>query len=455
MEETFVTIYEKKIWGGESGSSGPGSTFEINAKHYIPFLTEFIREKEIKTIVDLGCGDFQIGTLIYDELDIHYTGYDVYKKLIDSHNSKFIDTTKYTFLHLDFCNKKESIVSGDLCILKDVLQHWSSKDIYTFLDYLVDTKKFKYILVCNCNYQKEGDIETGGFRPLTCEQFPLRKYNPIKYLQYSTKEVSIIEIPQDPIVIAILAKDKAYSLPFYLKCILQQFYSKKNIHLYIRTNDNTDPTTELLKAFIATYGSQYASVFFDDTSISETLKKYSAHEWNTERFKILGKIRQESIQYAVEKKAHYFVADCDNFITPTTISTLFANSHNGVIAPMLITDKAYSNYHYDIDVNGYYKEHEFYMKVLQRKIKGLIQVPVVHCTYFIHNKFLKDIVYDDKSCRHEYVIFSNILRKKGISQYLDNRTFYGIVEFSTGDECKKRYNTLWKPYQKEFGIEWL
>ena len=40
------------------------------------------------------------------------------------------------------------------------------------------------------------------------------------------------------IVIAILAKDKEYSLKFYLECIYNLNYNKKNIHLYIRSNDN-------------------------------------------------------------------------------------------------------------------------------------------------------------------------------------------------------------------------
>jgi len=64
------------------------------------------------------------------------------------------------------------------------------------LDYFVENKKFKYILICNCCYQSHDndDIETGGFRPLRCDFLPLKKYNPIKLFNYGrTKEVSIIE----------------------------------------------------------------------------------------------------------------------------------------------------------------------------------------------------------------------------------------------------------------------
>ena len=253
------------------------------------------------------------------------------------------------------------------------------------------------------------------------------------------------------IVIAILAKDKGFCLPLYLNCIYNQTYPKSKIHLYIRTNDNKDNTINILKDFIKTHGSEYASVYFNDSSISKSLKKYAHHEWNIERFKILGKIRQDSIEYAQKMKAHYFVADCDNFLIPETIGVLAKNSENGIIGPMLISnrdgDSAYSNFHYDVDANGYIKGNALYTSVLNRKIMGIINVPVIHCTYFINRVFLKNILYDDKTSRHEYVIFSNILRNNAIPQLLDNRKFYGIIEFSeTSQELDIRLKTTWKSY---------
>ena len=120
---------------------------------------------------------------------------------------------------------------------------------------------------------------------------------------------------------------------------------------------------------------------------------------------------------------------------------------------MLGSTTAYSNYHYDIDKNGYYKGHDLYQKVLNRHVKGIIEVPVVHCTYFINNKFLKDISYDDNSYRYEYVIFSDVLRKKNIKQYLDNRIFYGFLEMSDGETYKKNMETIWKPHLKHFILD--
>jgi hypothetical protein len=200
MEKIFTNIYEKKVWGNNkndnyNGSSGGGSDIDYNKNSYIPFLKEFIKKNNIKSVADLGCGDFRCGPLIYDDLNITYTGYDTYKKVVD-YNSKKHLSPKYKFINLDFCNNKQDIINSDLCILKDVLQHWSINNIYNFLDYLVEQKKFKYILICNCcNQQQDNkDIIDGECRGLSCDFLPLKKYKPTKLYKYNTKEVSVIQL---------------------------------------------------------------------------------------------------------------------------------------------------------------------------------------------------------------------------------------------------------------------
>ena len=181
MIKKFTEIYESKLWGDNRndkyhGSSGGGSCINYNIDTYIPFIKKFITNNKIKTVIDLGCGDFACGSLIYDDLDILYTGYDAYKKVID-YNSKTYDPLKYNFYHLDFCNSKEEILSGDLCILKDVLQHWETNYIYKFLDYVCKNKIFKYILITNCCDQMEdnSDLDKNSFRHLSCKFLPLKK----------------------------------------------------------------------------------------------------------------------------------------------------------------------------------------------------------------------------------------------------------------------------------------
>jgi hypothetical protein len=186
-------------------------------------------------------------------------------------------------------------------------------------------------------------------------------------------------------------------LDLYFKSLYNQDYPKNKIHLYIRTNDNKDQTEQKLLTFIEKYSGEYASVYYNSESVSESLKKYSSHEWNTERFKVIAKLRQESIDYCIQKGLHYFISDCDNFISPNTISELFKLRTLGVIAPMLkirkpdntiniYNNENYSNYHYSVDNNGYYSSNPFYFNIIKHEIRGIFEVKVVHCTYFIHNR---------------------------------------------------------------------
>jgi hypothetical protein len=199
MEKIFTEIYETNLWGNNnnikySGSSGGGSTIDYNKDLYIPFLRNYIIENNIKSVVDLGCGDFLCGELIYKDLNIKYTGYDAYKKLVD-YNIENYKIPNLSFNHLDFYTNKETIIKSDICILKDVLQHWKVEEITTFLDYLVENKVFKYILICNCCYQSiDNPVNEQRSTPLSIDYFPLKKYNATKLYNYHTKELSVIKI---------------------------------------------------------------------------------------------------------------------------------------------------------------------------------------------------------------------------------------------------------------------
>ncbi|MFM9277997.1 hypothetical protein [Paenibacillus jiagnxiensis] len=234
------------------------------------------------------------------------------------------------------------------------------------------------------------------------------------------------------ITIAILAKDKAHALPLYLNMIEQQTYPSSSINLYIRTNNNNDETAEMLKAWVDRVKHLYHEVSFDDSDVEEPVQDYAPHEWNAIKFKVLGRIRQESIQWALDRGTHYFVADCDNFIAPDTVESLL-DTGMPVIGPFLrnadVLESTYSNYHHRVDANGYLEVNTQYYDIFSGEVKGLIQVDVIHCTYFIRQEVLKYVQYDDESYRYEYVIFSDGLRKAGVPQYIDNRRCYGGITF--------------------------
>ncbi|WP_342421562.1 hypothetical protein [Paenibacillus sp. FSL E2-0178] len=242
---------------------------------------------------------------------------------------------------------------------------------------------------------------------------------------------------QDLVTIAILAKDKAHVLPLYLQLIEKQTYPASRINLYIRTNNNNDRTKEILEEWIERVGERYHEVYFDGSDMEERVQDFAPHDWNDLHLRVMGKVRQESIEWAKAKDSHYFVPDCDNFIISDTLESLLT-THLPVVGPLLRVAESplsfYSNFHHETDDFGYFKSSDLYMEYLFQRVKGLVEVDVIHCTYLMRREILEYVQYEDGSGRHEYVIVSDGLRKAGIPQYLDTRKRYGMLTFWDTEE---------------------
>ncbi|WP_339219287.1 hypothetical protein [Paenibacillus sp. FSL H8-0332] len=242
---------------------------------------------------------------------------------------------------------------------------------------------------------------------------------------------------RDLVTVAILAKDKAHVLPLYLELIERQTYPASRINLYIRTNNNNDRTEEILREWVERVGERYHEVHFDTSDVEEPVQNYAPHEWNFVRLRVIGRVRQESIEWAKSRDTHYFVADCDNFIAPDTLESLLS-TNLPVVGPLLSVAEAplslYSNYHNMVHEDGYFKSNDMYFNYLYQTVKGLVQVDVIHCTYLMRREILEHVRYDDGTDRYEYVIMSDGLRKAGVPQYLDTRTKNGKLTFCDTEE---------------------
>jgi protein YibB len=64
-----------------------------------------------------------------------------------------------------------------------------------------------------------------------------------------------------------------------------------------------------------------------------------------------------------------------------------------------------------------------------RWVRGVFEVPVVHCTYLIRNDVIPQLHYLDGSDDWEFAVFCKSAREAGIPQYLDNRQVYGYITF--------------------------
>ena len=452
-------------------SSGPGATPEYTKefREYIISTLAQVNPDGTKVFVDLGCGIWDYQRCIpWVDLGVHYVGLDIKPNVI-SHNTdlfaKGSDPTdpkkgSIRFMIADVFAKSYRPFPGDFYLIKDVLQHVSNLDLIRLLEKLrrTDAK----VMVANCSNQASNwqDVaKPGDWRPLNNELFPLKLFEYNWVFMFGSKQVYVnshfpkpgtpkwpdyVDKPPltDRVLMAILVKDKAHTLPLYLDCLDNQTYPKHLISVYIRTNNNTDNSAEILRRWKALHEKEYERIVLEDQDVEQQVQRFKQHEWNSERFHVLGKIRQRSVDLAIELGCDwYFVIDADNFILPNTLRTLMETGLP-VIAPMLHMDwpaqHLYSNYHQAVDANGYFANSPYYTPVWAGEVKGLIQQPVVHTTYLVRKDVLPVVSYDDATSRYEYVIFSDVLRKAKIPQYLDNRHAYGYLTMaSTAEELEE------------------
>jgi hypothetical protein len=128
-EQVFSEIYKKNRWGGKKGQfcSGDGSSNIAITGPYIDKIMSLSEEFDFarKTCVDLGCGDFQIGSKI-SGLFRNYIGVDIVSNLIE-YNRNQHGSEKIQFKKIDITN--ENLPSGNVCFLRQVLQHLSNRQI--------------------------------------------------------------------------------------------------------------------------------------------------------------------------------------------------------------------------------------------------------------------------------------------------------------------------------------
>jgi hypothetical protein len=144
-EEIFTEIYNKNLWGkapdGRQYCSGCG-TIDSNVEKYIEILRGFINEFKIKSIFEIGCGDFSVMKSVLSRSEVKYTGSDIVKSLID-HLTNSYTNENIKFIQMDAIECEKYPVA-DLCIIRQVLQHLNNEQISEILR---KTKKYKYVII--------------------------------------------------------------------------------------------------------------------------------------------------------------------------------------------------------------------------------------------------------------------------------------------------------------------
>ena len=84
-KKVFTEMYDKEIWGIGRGS-GLGSSSKY-CRLYIAFLEKFLKENNIKKVLDFGCGDWQFSQHI-NWGNINYVGLDIVDLVIKKNGQK-------------------------------------------------------------------------------------------------------------------------------------------------------------------------------------------------------------------------------------------------------------------------------------------------------------------------------------------------------------------------------
>jgi SAM-dependent methyltransferase len=166
MKDIFTDIYRNKKWQDNYGTeSGPGSSLECS-KPYLDFIQEFCNLNNIKSILDLGCGDFNL-MKHFDCIGIDYLGIDIVDHVILK-NKQLYETTNIKF-KCESLIDYSSDINFDLVLCKDVLQHLSYINIIKVLN----IKNYKYALYTNdFDDTINSDVEDGKYSAIDLSNPP-------------------------------------------------------------------------------------------------------------------------------------------------------------------------------------------------------------------------------------------------------------------------------------------
>jgi len=167
--ERFSKIYEKGVWLNErvSGAlSGSGSEFE-NTTKIREKLPQIISLLNIKTLLDIGCGDWT--WMRHVEIPCNYIGVDIVPSVIEKNISEFSNPGR-SFKVLDAVD--DELPYCDAILAREVIFHLSFADTRSMIkNILLSNAKFLFVTT-DPNVEINTDIRSGDFRMLNLNLKP-------------------------------------------------------------------------------------------------------------------------------------------------------------------------------------------------------------------------------------------------------------------------------------------
>jgi SAM-dependent methyltransferase len=130
------------LYSGEIKSSGCGSE-KVNTVYFNKILSTFIKDNNIKTILDLGCGNFESMEDIVNHHNLNYVGADISDTIVNYNKQKY---TNINFINFDVVNTELTNFNQDLIIFRHIIQHLNYNDSQNAIKNIFNSK-CKYVLI--------------------------------------------------------------------------------------------------------------------------------------------------------------------------------------------------------------------------------------------------------------------------------------------------------------------
>ncbi|KAJ8964651.1 hypothetical protein NQ317_012321, partial [Molorchus minor] len=274
------------------------------------------------------------------------------------------------------------------------------------------------------------------------------------------------------LLISILVRNKAHTLPYFLSNLEQLNYPKNRISLWIKSDHNFDQSIEILKLWVSSVKDHYHSINTEYVEGGENFPEESSpSHWTEERFNHLIELRESALPVRQKYLGRLFICipsiskmgkylfyqntntiDCDVFLTnPETLNYLVSKDYT-VVAPMLRSDGLYSNFWHGMTSDYYYERTEEYKPVLYRENIGCFNVPMVHSCVLINlRKTESDLLtYNPKNINDyngpndDIITFAISANRSSVSLNLCNEEKFGfvMVPLEQGDQIGLDYEQL-------------
>lgn len=145
-QDAFDSIYRDGFWGKDADGnplSGTGSHEEEVVGPYVLTLRDLLSQSDGRSVVDLGCGDFNVGRQLVD-CATRYVACDISPTIIELNSERFKEL-KVEFRQFDLT--KSVLPPADFCFVRQVLQHLSNADIGQFVTQLREDSPYRFLIV--------------------------------------------------------------------------------------------------------------------------------------------------------------------------------------------------------------------------------------------------------------------------------------------------------------------